>query len=214
MQLLQNCEITFNHYNCLVHSIWMLVEIVPNTKGGTLTRKLREIEDELSSVTGFRIKFKEAGGRQLQNLFNTDLGAGIHCGRTLCPPCDMNGDKRGTCRSRNMLYESRCLICNPEDRGKSSERKIRKCIYIGESSRSIQERSLEHVRDAESFSHKSHIVKHWLRHHRDLMEPPPFTFSITTMFKDFLSRQIGEALQIQPWHDPEQQVQVFTKLHH
>ena len=29
------------------------------------------------------------------------------------------------------------------------------------------------------------------------MEPPPFTFSITTMFKDCLSRQIGEALRIQ-----------------
>ena len=70
------------------------VIFVPNTKGGTLTRKLREREDELSSVTGFRIRFQEAGGRQLKNLFNTDLGAGLHCGRTPCPPCDMNGDKR------------------------------------------------------------------------------------------------------------------------
>ena len=101
------------------------------------------------------------------------LGAGLHCGRTPCPPCDMNGDKRGNCRSRNLLYESRCLICNTEDRGKkrpnrldeSSERKIRKGIYIGESPQSIHERSLEHVRDAYSFSHKSHIIKHWLRHH-------------------------------------------------
>jgi hypothetical protein len=30
-----------------------------------------------------------------------------------------------------------------------------------------------------------------------LVEPPPFTFKITSMFKDCLSRQIGEALQIQ-----------------
>jgi hypothetical protein len=70
------------------------VIFVPNTKGGTLTRKLKEREDELSNVTGFRIRFQEAGGRQLKNLFNTDLGSGLHCGRTPCPPCDMNGEKK------------------------------------------------------------------------------------------------------------------------
>ena len=34
----------------------------PNTKRGTLSR-LREREDELSSVTGFRIRFQEAEGQ-------------------------------------------------------------------------------------------------------------------------------------------------------
>ena len=52
------------------------------------------------------------------------------------------------------------------------------------------------MKDAEKFSHKSHIIKHWLRDHKDIVEPPPFTFSVTGMFKDCLSRQIGEALRI------------------
>ena len=66
------------------------------------------------------------------------------------------------------------------------DRKSRKGIYIGESSRSIHERSLEHVKDAEKFSHKSHIIKHWLRDHKDIIEPPPFTFRVKRMWKDCL----------------------------
>jgi hypothetical protein len=60
----------------------------------------------------------------------------------------------------------------------------------------MHEISLEHMRDAHGFSHKSHIVKHLVKEHPDMLEPPPFTFKITTMYKDCLSRQIGEALRI------------------
>ena len=91
------------------------VVFVPNTKGGTLVKKLKEREDKMSELTGFRIRFQEAGGSQLKNLFNTDLGKGNHCGRQPCPPCDMNGERRENCRSKNLVYESRCLVCNPGD---------------------------------------------------------------------------------------------------
>ena len=37
-------------------------------------------------------------------------------------------------------------------------------IYYGETSRSLYERSKEHVRDAESFSEGSHIIKHLMKH--------------------------------------------------
>ena len=52
------------------------------------------------------------------------------------------------------------------------------------------------MKDVENFRHKSHIIKHWLRDQKDLVEPSPFTFRVTSMFKDCLSRQIGEALRI------------------
>ena len=92
---------------------------LPNTKAGLLQRKLREREDKLSEITGFRMRFQEAGGSQLKNSFSTDLGNGNHCGRTPCPPCDINGEKRGNCRARNLIYEGKCLVCNPESsRGK------------------------------------------------------------------------------------------------
>jgi hypothetical protein len=69
-------------------------------------------------------------------------------------------------------------------------------IYIGETSRSLFERSMEHYRDMESFSHKSHIVKHWVLQHPELETAPSFKFKILEQYKDCLSRQVGEAIKI------------------
>ena len=96
-------------------------------------------------------------------------------------------------------------MCNPtssleeeDDANQPSGRSHtpREGIYIGESSRSLHERALEHVRDAKSFSVKSHIVKHWMNSHPTLPNPPEMEFSISARFKDCISRQIGEALKI------------------
>ena len=72
------------------------------------------------------------------------------------------------------MYESKCLKCNPGEPSKGLDEKenIRKGIYIGETSRSIHERAVEHVINAKTFSHKSHIIKHWVRDHPDMVEPP------------------------------------------
>ena len=69
-------------------------------------------------------------------------------------------------------------------------------IYIGETSRSLAERVGEHMYDAEAFSKKSHIVKHWMRSHPDLDVAPQFKIKILKQFKDCLSRQVGEAIAI------------------
>ena len=41
------------------------------------------------------------------------------------------------------------------------------------------------------------MLKHWAVHHPDVSDPPKFRFSVVQMFKDPLSRMIGEALKIQ-----------------
>ena len=70
---------------------WPLASVVffPSTRGGTLVRKLKDREETLAGITGFGIKFQEAGGTQLGNLFNTNLGKGLHCTRNPCPTCDI-----------------------------------------------------------------------------------------------------------------------------
>ena len=113
---------------------------------------------------------------------------------------------REDCKARNIVYESRCLVCNPatspeeddhvRDQPSGSTYTPREGIYIGESSRSLHERALEHVKDAEAFSAKSHIVKHWMNSHASLSSPPEMAFSISARFKDCLSKQIGEAFKI------------------
>jgi hypothetical protein len=60
----------------------------------------------------------------------------------------------------------------------------------------LHERAVEHLRDAEAYSTKSHIIKHWMLAHPVSNGPPKMAFKITGMFRDCLSRQIGEALKI------------------
>ena len=80
-----------------------------------------------------------------------------------------------------MVYESCCKLCNPvpsrkedsSNQSSNSQGKPRDGVYIGETSRSLHERAVEHVRDAESFYPKAHIVKHWMSSHPELDSPPP-----------------------------------------
>ena len=50
------------------------VIFVPNTKSWTLVGKLREREAAMKELSGFGIKFQEAGGFQLSNTFSLELG--------------------------------------------------------------------------------------------------------------------------------------------
>ena len=168
----------------------------------------------MSEITGFKIRFQEAGGSQLRNKFNTDLGKGKHCGTKDCHPCDVDGDSRQNCRNRNIVYESTCLLCNPTECSDQKEEKVgsrsestsqeevikvkqaKTGVYIGETSRSLYERSKEHITDAKNYSHKSHIIKHWMLSHQEENEIPQMSFKIKGMYKDCLSRQLGEAMRI------------------
>ena len=186
------------------------VVFVPSTKGSLLIKSLREDEDKMEELTGFRVKYQEAGGSVLSNAFNKNLGAGKECGRKECPVCNQ-AEAGADCKTRNVVYESKCKLCNPlpatqkdmntekeefQDEPAGRQPPPREGIYIGESSRSIHERALEHVRDARTFSVKSHIVKHWMSSHPTLPTPPEMEFSILGRFKDCLSRQISEAIRI------------------
>ena len=63
------------------------VLFIPSTKGGVLTKMMRDNEKELAKITRFRVKFQEAGGIQLAMMFSTDLAKGEACQREDCPPC-------------------------------------------------------------------------------------------------------------------------------
>ena len=59
----------------------------------------------MAGVTGFRIKFQEAGGSKLIASFDKDFGKGQHFGRKTCDYTN----KRQNCRSINLVYESSCM---------------------------------------------------------------------------------------------------------
>ena len=70
-------------------------------------------------------------------------------------------------------------------------------IYVGESSRSMYERTKEHIADARAGNEDSHIAKHWAEQHRgEDMPKYPFRFKIIKTFQDSLSRQVSESVRI------------------
>ena len=70
--------------------------------------------------------------------------------------------------------------------------------YIGESSRSLYERSCEHKSDFENLSEKSHILKHYLTYHKDIKrEELEFGIRVRKKFQKAFERQVGEAIAIE-----------------
>ena len=67
---------------------------------------------------------------------------------------------------------------------------------MGESARSIYERAEEHWADTVARKEESHMVKHWVTSHREMLEPPKFKFKVVSSFQDSLTRQISESVRI------------------
>ena len=119
----------------------------------------------MAALTGLRIKYQEAGGKKLINSFEKDLGKGRHCGRThVHLVTAMTGSKTAGARMcyMNLYAEYAIQFLSQKECKDLDGYKPRVGAYIGETSRKIHERSMEHVSDAKSFSSKSHIVKHWM----------------------------------------------------
>ena len=129
------------------------------------------------------------------------LSKGSPFGR-VCIPCGQPGEKKQDCRKRNIIYESRCVDCNPEKESNQKDGKELEdsrafpSIYVGESGHSLHERAKEHWGDFESKSGDSHILKHWLTHHGG-QGTPKFRIEVIKYCQDALTRQVGEAVRIQ-----------------
>ena len=173
------------------------VLFVEVTRGGLLAKRLREIELKLRKITGYKTKIVEGVGRKMKDILsNTDPWRGQPCGRNNCPVCLQAGEEKISCRRRNLIYESRCLKCNPKEEEKKEnssleDKRQSPSIYVGETARSLAERVLEHWRDLKDKEDDSHMLNHWLEHHEEDAEPPEFEFKIVKFCRDALSRQVG-----------------------
>ena len=102
----------------------------------------------LAPLIGFTMRLTERGGTTLSSLlYNKNLWEGLVCGRQECRVCCQTGKKREDCIRRNILYESECDRCVTEVG--SSDNNLERIgakasLYVGESARSLFERSGEH----------------------------------------------------------------------
>ena len=68
----------------------------------------------------------------------------MDCLREDCYTCSQGVEKLEDCKKRNILYDSSCLECNPEeDNSNRKGGKLSDCegVYVGESGRSLYERA-------------------------------------------------------------------------
>ena len=70
-------------------------------------------------------------------------------------------------------------------------------VYVGETSRTLAERALEHVTCSERIDVENFITKHWALKHSNLTEYPKMRFKVIKQCKDALSRQVTEAVWIE-----------------
>ena len=99
------------------------VLFIEYTKGGSLQKSLRGVVDRLSKLLGFNVRITEKGGTKLESLpSNKELWSGQHCGREVCRTCAQPGDKKEPCKSRNVVYESECSVCNPPGSRKEADK--------------------------------------------------------------------------------------------
>ena len=175
------------------------VLFVEYTEGGELATRLRELMRRLAPTIGFGVKVVERAGKKLKNMFPlTTLWDGVQCGREKeCITCYQGAEKLVDCTKSSLVYENTCLLCNQGAAGKEELRELRQdvpTVYVGETSRSIQERGEEHWAGWRSQKATNHMYYHQTMEHSG--EPPQFILKPVKWFRSALSRQLAEAVRI------------------
>ena len=96
------------------------------------------------------------------------------------------------------MYENVCAACNPGAGKKGELEQVKNdtpTLYVGETSRTVYERSKEHWGAWRSGKEDSHIKKHQENNHGG-GGSPKFMMRVVGYYKSALSRQIGEAVRI------------------
>ena len=167
------------------------------TVGGELAKRLKELLQTLSPMMGFTVKVVERMRETLQSqLHQTSLWEGIHCGREQCIACNQGAEEIEQCTKKSGVYENVCGLCD-EEAAKGENNPDIPSVYVGETSRTIQERALEHWAAAQGSSKAregSHISKHMELQHRG--RELKIFMKIAGFYKSALSRQTAEAVRI------------------
>ena len=167
------------------------VMFVPQTPGGALVKRLKIVENEISKLTGERVKIVERGGTQVkQILHKSNPWSQGFCDRENCLPC-LHGDGKQNCFEKNVVYKISCLECADEKNGD----KIKAAVYVGQTSRSLYERGQEHLLGLRKMHDNSPLFKHVSEDHNGNNN---INFEMKTVKKHFsaFSRLVNEAVMI------------------
>ena len=168
---------------------------------------IRQDEHTISKLSGYRIKIVERCGTKLIDLLrNKGPDYAQPCNREKCHPCKLTGHPAGRfpCWDRSVLYRAYCITC--KNKGITAE-------YIGETGKSIHQRSMKHY---EAFKYRrmnSFMLLHHIPSH-PLEDPKNSWFGWEVLSKEptCLRGQVSEALLIKESNDKEnKQRELITK---
>ena len=158
---------------------------VPYTQGSQLKRRLQEAEDKAlgNKLTG-RVRVLERMGTTVKDsIANPTPWKREPCGRK----CKICLNSPGACKSRGVVYEIHCKVC--KDKGLKS-------LYIGETHRTLWDRTSEHLSKLESRAKDSALLKHWRTVHPENHQEPDFIVKKVGAYLSSTERQIREAIRI------------------
>ena len=160
---------------------------VPFTPQSVLKRSIQKTEDTLLKNRRVgKVRILERLGPKLSEIMcNPTPWSGQHCGRQGCSPCVT---QEGSCRKSNVTYKWTCMTC--------IDQRNMKVIYIGETARSLWDRSLEHMDDLKRRTDTSVLYRHWQETHINEGQPE-FRVEVLGTHRSATERQISEALAIQ-----------------
>ena len=169
---------------------------IPNTGGAALTQRLINCETKLAKLTKYNVKIVEKSGMQLIRFFQR-VHSPKSCHWDYCPVCPLNVSKGSSkCRASNVVYEAKCVEClELLNNGMLQENEVG--VYIGETSRTLIERAVEHVKGANDLDVENFITKHWALRHSELNCCPRMRFRVVKQCRDALTRQVSEAIIIE-----------------
>ena len=165
------------------------IVFVPCTKGGELRSRLQRKDDEFSRLHDIpRIRFVEKGGTKLKDsLSNSNPWSGQPCMRTDCWACSSTpaGEVPTNCHSEGVMYSIECKACSAAEVTTT---------YIGETSRSLYQRSREHRALLRGKNEDSVLWEHCVEVHGSMLQE--FTVRVLQKHRTAFNRQINEAVLI------------------
>ena len=89
------------------------VVFIQHTLHSRLAKNIRERLNKLEESSGkLKIKIVERGGNKLTDLLHkSNAWSELDCDREDCLICKTENSKKGSCRRRNILYETYCITC-------------------------------------------------------------------------------------------------------
>lgn len=201
---------------------------VQRTENGSLVKKFREKEKEISNEYNFRVKFVEMPGNTLASRLISS-STSYNCHRDNCLNCNSNSNTREksmSCTRSNILYKAICLKCKEEREKDMDEDEIEKenkrnederteSVYIGESSKSLYKRSQQHIQRLRGTQKDSFILRHMISVHQEVpreQHESSFKFKILEFHRKPLERMIAESTEIKRYLRFENKKLLNSKL--